>query len=363
MSATSRPILRRLAGRAATLGKRALAVEDAAHLDYWQGREAREARAVIEARRPDRALDVTTLRRIRDYAIDVLGSPRFAPWLETYTAYRGEFLEGWMPDNYFLRIVLPTLPGFQEGFDRKTLTRRLMLGTDLLPDRASFVNGTWLDRSGEPISEADALELIFEEGDRAVLKHDVSKRGESVVVIRKNDFHPAEHAARGNFVVQAYIRQHPILDAYAPSSVATLRVTTSKHGGTPARLRCAYLRLGRSDKDIVTSLSAVRVPVAVDGALARDGSLADWTPVTAHPDSGQPFAGVAIPGFLDAVPKVLALHDRIPHVAHIGWDIAIDAEERPLLMEWNPNHAAIKFSEAANGPHFRDLGWERLARR
>ena len=295
----------------------------------------------------------------------MLGSTRFAPWLETYTAWRGGFHEGWMPDNYFGRVVLPRLPGpIAEGAfgAAKTLARRMLLDEGLLPDRAAWVNGAWLDAAGRPIDEASARAAIFAEDDVAILKHDGSRRGQGVVKIRATDFRPAEHAARGNFVVQAWIGQEAGLAAFMPAAVATIRVTTAKHGGRPADLRCAYLRLGTGAGEAVASAASVRVAVTdAEGSLAAGGALADWTPVSAHPDSGRRFAGVRVPAFAEIVAQALALHDRVPHVGHVGWDFAVDEAGRPRLMEWNPGHADIKFSEAANGPHFADLGWERLA--
>ena len=351
--------------RLRSVALRAAAAERAWRYDRWQNREARTARAVIEKQHPEARLDRPMLRRVREYAGDVLGSPRFAPWLETYTAWRQEFREGWIPDNYFGRIVLPRLPGpVAEGRfgGAKTLARQMLGGTDLLPDRASFVHGAWLDGTGNPIGEAEAVAAIFAEDDVAILKHDGSLRGQGVYKIHKDTFRPAEHVRRGNFVVQAWIRQASELAAFAPSSVATIRVTTAKHDGARASLRCAYLRLGRDGSDAVRSAAAVRVAITdEEGRLAPVGALTDWQSVTAHPDSGIAFAGFRVPAFAEAASTARALHDRVPHVAHVGWDFAVDAEGRMRLMEWNPGHADIKFSEAANGPHFADFGWERLA--
>jgi len=44
---------------------------------------------------------------IDDYALEILGSKMYAPWLYVYTAYNQEFKEGWIPDNYFGYIVAP----------------------------------------------------------------------------------------------------------------------------------------------------------------------------------------------------------------------------------------------------------------
>lgn len=45
--------------------------------------------------------------KIDSYSIDVLGHRIYAPWLYVYTLVRGEFREGWIPDNFFNKLVLP----------------------------------------------------------------------------------------------------------------------------------------------------------------------------------------------------------------------------------------------------------------
>ena len=47
--------------------------------------------------------------KIDAYAIDVLGHVKYAPWLYVYTLIRGEFKEGWIPDNFWGRLVVPAV--------------------------------------------------------------------------------------------------------------------------------------------------------------------------------------------------------------------------------------------------------------
>ena len=80
------------------------------------------------------------------------------------------------------------------------------------------------------------------------------------------------------------------------------------------------------------------------------------------PDTGFIFENKQVPKFNEAVKLCEALHGGIPQLAIIGWDIAIDANERVKILEWNTGHCDIKFSEAMTGPCFRGLCWERFAR-
>src|SRR5688572_16788022 len=44
--------------------------------------------------------------RADEYARDVLGSLLYAPWLRVYALLSGEFREGWIPDNYYTKVVI-----------------------------------------------------------------------------------------------------------------------------------------------------------------------------------------------------------------------------------------------------------------
>ena len=61
--------------------------------------------------------------------------------------------------------------------------------------------------------------------------------------------------------------------------------------------------------------------------------------------------GYKIPSFEKAVDAVRNLHYQIPHFDLIGWDIAIDADGEPLLIEWN---TWPELSQSVNGPAFGD---------
>jgi len=42
-----------------------------------------------------------------EYAVDIFGDRRYAPWLYFYSAFNGEFKKGWIPANFYARYVLP----------------------------------------------------------------------------------------------------------------------------------------------------------------------------------------------------------------------------------------------------------------
>ncbi len=311
---------------------------------------------------PEHALDDATRGRIREYGRDVLGSGRFAPWLETYAAYRGAFLEGWIPNNYFGRILVPSWRIYPR-IDTKTIGRRI-LGTDRLPDLAYHINGTWLDTNREILSQATVKDVLFKSHSHVFVKLDGSSQGKGVSKIAKADFDAAAIAARGNLVIQAPIRQHQFFDELSPDSVATLRITTVKLDGAKAERRASFLRIGLKEMEVVRARDELDVSI-VDGTGALDRTACDdrWRMFREHPDTGAVFAGMIVPGFEKAVRFCEDLHDSSPFSTVVGWDIAIDRDREPVLIEWNTGHVEIAHTEASVGPSFRGLGWEDIWKR
>lgn len=325
---------------------------------------AANAYRAIVAQDPGRALAPAARRTIDAYARDLLGSAVYAPWLMTYAAFCGRFIEGWIPYNYLRRVVSPALQGPRQPPipGMKTLARRI-LATDLLPDVASCVRGCWLDRDGAPLTPEQIETLLFAEDDEIIAKVDHSGRGSDVLRVTRDRFDRAAIERLGDVAIQRVVRPSRFFDDFVRGPLATIRIATAKGVGEPARYCGAYLRFGRTGEPILAAEQAIRVPVLDrEGTLGDDGALPGWERCTTHPDSGASFANRQIPAFAEAVTACLALHDGAPHQLLVGWDVAIDETDRPQLLEWNTVHPNIKFLEASTGPHFADLGWEGLWR-
>ena len=300
-------------------------------------------------------------RQADDYARVVLGSLDYAPSLHFYAAMQGRFREGWMPENFYHLVVVPEImKGFFEISAKKSLSNRLMR-TEALPDIAYHIGGLFYDRDYRPISRAQMIDLARPHG-AVFVKGDDSGRGESVCKVPVAAL--AGHEFRGNGVIQKPIRQHPFFDEFVTGPVATLRITTARGTDGVITERGAYLRLGRAGGAWVRSDNSLRVAV-IDrhGGLDAQGYTGDWRPWAAHPDTNAPFKNRRIPEYGKAVELCLSLHSKVPHPVTVGWDVAVNHEGGIELLEWNGGHGDIKFCEAICGPYYRDMGWERFARK
>lgn len=320
--------------------------------------QARTALHAIESQRGP--TDPRSIKRANEYAREVLGSSKYAPWLHVYCAVSETFKEGWVPDNYYGLVVSPRRSGEVSKLGNlKTFTNKV-LNTDAMPDLAYVIDGIYYSRRFAPISEAELLEILFATDERVFFKADHSFQGKSVVIMSRRELLERE----GNLpdgVFQAAIKQHDFFARISANSTATVRITTTREPDGRVAIRAGYLRVGRSSDDIVRASSSVKIGLDKDtGELADVAYLPDWRRIDAHPDTGFTFAGTAIPHYAAATRLCKTLHESCPHIGCIGWDICIDRDDKVQLMEWNARYNGINFSEATSGPCFLGLGWEAL---
>lgn len=302
--------------------------------------------------------------RADDYAVDVLGSKRYAPWLYVYSAIAGEFREGWIPDNYYMSVVLPAIEGrYAELSDTRSVTAPIFGGEAGIPDSGYVVRGRMFNASLDPVTSVkEFTDLVFAGVERVVFKADGSDQGRGVQILDRDRFRQtAEGLPDG--VVQPFIDQHEVFAEVTSRSVATLRMTSVVEPDGQIAVRAAFMRFGRDTDDYVSGDSEIIVPIsAATGAFGPVGYTMDWLENERHPDSGFVFAGSAVPNYAACRETVERLHRLFPVVPVIGWDLTVARDGSVQVFEWNSGHSDIKFSEAASGPCFTGLGWELLGR-
>jgi hypothetical protein len=326
---------------------------------YHASHAARAMEIVRELHSAGRKLRPADIKRCEAYATDVFGHRKYAPWLIAYTAVSGSFKEGWIPDNFYGEKVVPRIQG---PYGRVSLYKSLspaFLDSPAFPDLGVRINGALFDTSYRPLSIDEARARFFEGAGQIVFKGDGSGRGKAIHFLDSGSFDEQALAPLGSGVIQRRVVQHGFFDGFFSKAVASVRITTVVEPSGEIRPRGAYLCIAIGSDTHVQSHSRIRVPLDVaTGALSETGLLANWTQCTAHPTSGESFAGKAIPAFKKCLRTVISHHQRVPFIGAVGWDVTVGPDEQVQILEWNGFHNGIGFSEATQGPCFRGLGWE-----
>lgn len=162
-----------------------------------------------------------------------------------------------------------------------------------------------------------------------------------------------------NFIVQAAIQQCDEMSELNPTSLNTVRIMTywSEKGIVPLY---AVVRIGRSGS-VVDNASAGGMYCGVnlgDGSLKKEAyTLSPFSALT-HTDNGTELNKFKIPEFETIKKKAVELHQYLPYVRFVGWDMSINKNHEIELVEANANCPGL--FQAATGPAFGDYTEEIL---
>jgi hypothetical protein len=142
----------------------------------------------------------------------------------------------------------------------------------------------------------------------------------------------------GPSILQERVTQHPALTAVHPASLNTVRIVTVRENGAARLFSYPCFRVG-SGGSAVDNFKAGGIQVFVDpesGRLRGPGRRLKGGTLDRHPDTGVVFDGFEFPFFAEAADLVCRLHDDIPGLHSVGWDVGI-TPNGPTIIEGNDN--------------------------
>ena len=119
------------------------------------------------------------------------------------------------------------------------------------------------------------------------------------------------------------------------------------------------IRIGRKGQ-VVDNETAGGIKADIDLTTGRIKGCALGSPKEGKmpvTDVGTPTDSYQIPCFDKVMEAVKEMHYRLPYFNLIGWDMSVDKDGNPILIEWN---RAAELSQVAHGPAFGDLTEEIL---
>ncbi|MBT8393799.1 MAG: hypothetical protein KJN66_03010, partial [Bacteroidia bacterium] len=162
----------------------------------------------------------------KEYAKDVLGHKKYAPWLFVYSAYAQKFEEGWIPDNYYGEFVVPKINGeYGKLCNRNAIIGELLELSNPM-DICYYINNLFLDTNFEVLSEEKIKKILFANRQKVVYKLEDSRQGKGIFFFDEKNFNLNKIKKLGNGVFQNFIEQHPFFMKFSKSAVANIRFTT-----------------------------------------------------------------------------------------------------------------------------------------
>lgn len=157
-----------------------------------------------------------------------------------------------------------------------------------------------------------------------------------------------------NFVIQSIIKQHEEINRIYPHSVNSIRIVTCNFEGTTSVLS-AVIRMGvNGNKLDNASLGGLFCGIDENGRLRKYAYTKYGDAFSTHPQ-GAVFADCFIPNYDKCKELVIRLSNRFLRIARlISWDLAIDENGEPTLIEVNLCYGGTDIHQIANGPLYGD---------
>jgi len=221
--------------------------------------------------------------------------------------------------------------------------------------------GVYLDKNYKSLTREEALKVISECDFPLLYKPATdSEQGAGIRLFKPEDVCKLYDEIKSDqifdngidFVIQRAVSQSDETRLFNPTSLNCMRVTTLNLNGEISVCSMA-LKCGPKDS-VVDNIGSGKRGVMV--GLSNDGTVADkgfyGNGETAESHNGVTFAGKRIDSFPKVVDAALALHRYTPKCAIIGWDLAIDSDNTPVLIEGNTVYPGISIEQMCSGPIF-----------
>src|SRR4051794_30144083 len=220
------------------------------------------------------------------------------------------------------------------------------------------------------VSPGEIIEGLRSEGEGArwILKPEDGLRGEGLFMLEYRDaqfriqrgreveafdlgaflnsLQQRKPGSAGAMLIERRLEQGEFWRRLFPDSANTLRLLTLWTPGEPAPFVArAVQRIGTADTVPTDNWSGGGISAPVELATGRlgegrmhplKGKRAEQR-FTQHPDTGAVIAGAELPGWQQVIDVVLRAAASVPFNRMAGWDVLVDADGVPVILEANGN--------------------------
>lgn len=277
-----------------------------------------------------------------------------------YTSKTGKFQKNYIPDSLWGNYIDTYYNDWNRAnhIDNKCYYPRMFAGVKQPRMIAYRLNGFWYDQDSQIIELEKAVCLIMESSECFIKKAENSWGGLGVFF-----FKPSEHTVDDllailnkipvDLVVQSSIKQSVTLATINNDCVNTVRLLSLLKRDGSVKIYSCILRMGiKGAKVDNASSGGISVGIREDGGLKGIAFSNTGIKYQEHPSTHVRFDEFSIPNFQQMKDIVARLHPQLPHFRLIGWDMACDENDEPVLIEANLCDSELDFHQLNNGPIF-----------
>lgn len=268
------------------------------------------------------------------------------------------FDESFLPSSYYMPYVFERLNAVSEVslLANKSLQNLFFKGVRQPRTIATCIAGGNLFDSDYNIIKLNTLKEHLCKTDFIIKPARDSSMGRGVKLLKSSDSFDLDDLIKSygnNFIIQEVIRQSAFTSLLNPTSLNCMRLTSINLNGR-ITVENRVIKIGAKGQivdNIGSGSGGMMIGLDEDGRLKDFGFRVDGTKVAVKHD-GKPFAGMIIPDFQKVEEFAVRCHSMIPSMGIVGWDIALDSENNPILVEANSYWPGITIEQIADGPIF-----------
>lgn len=274
----------------------------------------------------------------------------------------GIWSDSYLPTDLYALRICPFYNKREHAqvMDNKCLYPVLLNGIAQPENAAYRMNGFWFDANRKQIDEASLGALLDREPALFVKAATASFGGKGVVYVAaekgavNQQVMQAAEGMKGDVVVQRPIRQHASISRLNPHAVNTIRVVSMlREDGV--KIYSTLLRMGVGTAKVDNASSGgVTCGILEGGCLTKHAYFRDGSRCEKHPDSGAVFEHYVIPNFDKVLDLVRRAHPMLPHFRLVAWDIALDENAQPVMIETNLTRGGTVAQQMHFGTVFGD---------
>ena len=304
-------------------------------------------------------------KEIKDYYASFGFKNLNTEWHRFYTHVSGKFYKEYIPVGFFINVIEPHL---NMGKTRDVLTDKNLLGKlfqniEQPETIVKNINGYFLDGDGKDILTLDQVVKKCKKYSKLIIKPSIDSGGGrniSVINIKGNQaenkimsLEEIIQSYNENFIIQKYFVQHKQLSKLNSTSVNTLRII-SLLINDKVEIILSHIRIGGKDSVIDNGTSGgVGCSINSEGLFSEMGFNGNGETFL-KTDTNVLLKGNRIPNFDNVLRRIKELHLQVPYFRMISWDIAIDLNAEPVLLEFNLTAQGIHL-QFADGPLFGEF--------
>lgn len=250
----------------------------------------------------------------------------------------------------------------KEAFMDKNYLDLYLKGATLPFNIVRNINGVFLNNEFELLNQEQVLDLVLKEQDVVIKPTVESGGGRQIIFCDGNDKEKVkkeilEYINKNNkdYCIQRVIKQHDKFKSFNKTSVNTLRILSFLYNGG-VHILYSVLRVGKEGSKL-DNASAGGYEIAID----KSGMFTDYivninNEIVNKTNEKYKLKGKKVPFYDKIVKEIKRLHPMLAHYKLIGWDVTVDEEERPVIIEVNLEDIGMSnISQAVNGPLFGEM--------